>query len=284
MTDRQLIYIVKDQRPLVLSAGAAVRTACASMWERRAGSVLVVDDADRLIGIFTGRDAVRLLAKTNTKAKDVGAKPLAEVMTRNPLTVTPRSRAIDALRTMSQACCRHVPVTENGTIRGVVSRGDFKGMEFEEYRWRAIGEKAGAAANRTLAEIVENQKPLVLPLDATVGDACKAMLKRKAGSALVVDGRGRLKGIFTGRDAVRILAKSKAAVAMRLTKAMTPDPATMPPEFHAVDALRIMNDGGFRHIPVVEHGKVLGVVSRHDFTGVEIDRLDEEEHLKECIW
>ena len=44
-----------------------------------------------------------------------------------------------------------------------------------------------------------------------------------------------------------------------------------------------MCDGGFRHVPVVEDGKIWGVVSRGDFTGMELDRLEEEEHLWECI-
>src|SRR5690606_5520616 len=98
------------------------------------------------------------------------------------------------------------------------------------------------------------------------------------------DKRHRLKGIFTGRDTVRVLAKAKNAAATRLSKAMTPDTAALPPESQAIEALRAMNDGGFRHVPVVDNGKILGVVSRNDFTGGEIDRLDEEEHLTECIW
>ena len=62
MTNRELAYIVKDQKPLVLARDETVREACRRMWERRSGSVLVVDKQQRLIGIFTGRDAVRLLA------------------------------------------------------------------------------------------------------------------------------------------------------------------------------------------------------------------------------
>jgi hypothetical protein len=44
-----------------------------------------------------------------------------------------------------------------------------------------------------------------------------------------------------------------------------------------------MYDGGFRHLPVVENGAIWGVVSRGDFKGIEIDRLDEETHLYECL-
>jgi CBS domain-containing protein len=135
MANRELAYIVKDQDPLALSADDTVRQACRSMWERRSGSALVVDDLKRLIGIFTGRDAVRLLAK----AKDVGSARLAHAMTSDPVTVTPKSRAIDALRAMAQGGFRHVPVTENGAIKGIVSRNDLKGVELEEFRWEQTG-------------------------------------------------------------------------------------------------------------------------------------------------
>jgi CBS domain-containing protein len=62
---------------------------------------------------------------------------------------------------------------------------------------------------------------------------------------------------------------------------MTAQPTTMPPDNSAIDALRLMWDGGFRHLPVVKGGKLLGVVSRGDFKGVEQDRLDEERELWE---
>ena len=58
MTNRKLAYIVKDQEPLVLAAHETVLHACRCMRERHAGSVLVIDDQQRLSGIFTGRDAV----------------------------------------------------------------------------------------------------------------------------------------------------------------------------------------------------------------------------------
>ena len=279
MTNRLLSYIVKDQRPLVLRDDETVGQACRSMWERRAGSALVIDGKQRLTGIFTGRDAVRVLAK----AKDAAATPLAKAMTREPVTITPDSRAVDALRAMSDGGFRHVPVIEGGRIWGVVSRGDLKGMEFEEFRWRTIKSGADAVTNRELADIVANQKPLALAGTETVRHACRSMAKRNSGSALVVDGRQRLTGIFTGRDAVRVLAKARDAAATRLARAMTRDPMTITPDCRAVDALRAMNDGGFRHLPVVGNGKIIGVVSRNDFSGTEIDRLDEEEHLRECI-
>jgi CBS domain-containing protein len=137
--------------------------------------------------------------------------------------------------------------------------------------------------NRKLADIVRDQKPLVLVERATVQEACRCMWERRAGSVLVVDGQQRLAGIFTGRDAVRTLAEGKDGTVTILAHAMTPDPVTIAPDSRAIDALRTMSDRGFRHLPIVESGRIWGVVSRSDLKGMEIDRLDEDNHLWECI-
>ena len=93
---------------------------------------------------------------------------------------------------------------------------------------------------------------------------------------------GRLAGIFTGRDAVcRVLAAGKDPVTTLLGDVMTPDPATMSPEQTALDALRLMWDGGFRHLPLVKAGRVVGIVSRGDFKGYEHHQHDEERDLWE---
>ena len=130
--------------------------------------------------------------------------------------------------------------------------------------------------NRAMAEIIRNQKPLTLPPSATVQEACRHMHRRKVGAVLVVDAKQGLVGIFTGRDAVRVLALGKSADTMPLRQIMTRKPATLPPRHTAIEAMRIMRDGGFRHVPVVDEGVVIGVVSRGDFRGLELDRLDEE--------
>jgi CBS domain-containing protein len=137
--------------------------------------------------------------------------------------------------------------------------------------------------NRKLAYIVKDQRPLVLALDDTVQNACRFMRERGAGSVLVIDDRQHLCGIFTGRDAVRLLAEGNDGIVTTLGQAMTPDPITITPDSRAIDALRKMSDGGFRHLPVVENAKIWGIVARSDFKGMEIDQLDEEEHLWECI-
>jgi CBS domain-containing protein len=135
---------------------------------------------------------------------------------------------------------------------------------------------------RQLADIVLNQDPLTMPASTTVVAACQQMRDRRVGSILVTGQDGSLFGIFTGRDAVwRVIAAGKSATTTTLGEVMTPNPDTMSPGTTAIEALRLMWDGGFRHIPVVKEGRIVGIVSRGDFKGMEQDRLDEERELWE---
>lgn len=137
--------------------------------------------------------------------------------------------------------------------------------------------------NRKLADIVKDQKLVALTEGDTVQQACRCMWEHHTGSVLVVDRQQRLTGIFTGRDAVHALAQGKNAEVTMLVDAMTPNPVTITPDSRAIDALREMSDRGFRHLPVVENERIWGVVARGDFKGMEIDRLDDEDHLWECV-
>ncbi len=135
---------------------------------------------------------------------------------------------------------------------------------------------------RRLSDIVFHQNPLCLRPAASVKEACEQMRDRRAGTVLVTSEAGELEGIFTGRDAVhRVLASGMDAAGTKLAEVMTPGPVTMGPDKTAIDALRSMWDGGFRHVPVVDGGRVVGVVSRGDFKADEQERLDEERELWE---
>jgi CBS domain-containing protein len=131
-------------------------------------------------------------------------------------------------------------------------------------------------SNRRMDEIVRNQHPVTMPATASVHEVCTVMHERKIGAVLVTDTTGALAGIFTGRDLVRIIAAGQPAKTTTLQSAMTKNPDTMPPGRTAIEALRLMHDGGFRHIPVVDDGRIAGIVSRGDFRGLEHDRMDVE--------
>lgn len=138
--------------------------------------------------------------------------------------------------------------------------------------------------NRAIGAICRNQRPLTLPEDVNVMEACAAMCERHVGAVLVTDRKGGLAGIFTARDAVyRVLSEGRDARTTALGTVMTRSPATMRPDQTAVDALRLMSDGGFRHVPVTDGPRIVGVVSAGDMRGLERARLDEETGLWERI-
>lgn len=130
MTTRHVAFIIKEQNPVVLSPDTSVQQACARMSERRVGAVLVAEPGRRLVGIFTGRDAVRVLAE----GRDPSRTALASVMTRDPKTIAPERTAVDALREMGDGGFRHLPVVvEGNVVAGIVSRGDFRGLELDRF-------------------------------------------------------------------------------------------------------------------------------------------------------
>jgi CBS domain-containing protein len=120
-------------------------------------------------------------------------------------------------------------------------------------------------AIRSLRSIVEGrQAPVTVPKTVTVVEAARTMKQHNIGALLVVDG-SKLCGIFTERDALfRVLAQGRDPGATRLAEVMTPQPQTIHPDKPFLDALRAMHKGRFRHLPVVEDDRPLGIVSARD--------------------
>ena len=100
----------------------------------------------------------------------------------------------------------------------------------------------------------------------TVGEAVALMAQYRVGSTLVMDGP-RLAGIFTERDTVRAISQSHDAPGHEVSSWMTRDPVSVGPDEEVETALNTMLDKGFRHLPVVENGEVIGIVSIRDLAG-----------------
>jgi len=134
---------------------------------------------------------------------------------------------------------------------------------------------------RVVPDVVSNQDLLTLPKTATVEQAAMCMAKRHVRSVLVVD-EDRLVGVFTGTDLIeRVIAVGKGAQATVLADVMSSSPETIAPDRPAIEALRMMQAGGFRHLPVVHKSKLVAVLSRRDFIREEEDEIDLEEKLWE---
>ena len=141
--------------------------------------------------------------------------------------------------------------------------------------------------NRPVRELVENQRILTATASMSVADAAAAMREAKVGAIMVLDGP-QLAGIFTERDALyRVLAAAKDPKKTKLGEVMTADPDTIGPDMPFGHALHIMFERGFRHVPVVENGLPVGMVSARDALGPEMEQfqaeLREREHLEEIM-
>jgi CBS domain-containing protein len=139
-------------------------------------------------------------------------------------------------------------------------------------------------ANRSMAEIIRRQHPAMLPATASVQEACCLMREQRIGAILVTGQNGALAGLFTGRDAVgRVAAAALDPTVTPLAAVMTARPDAIGPGAHAIEALRMMRDGGYRHLPVVDGSRIVGIVSFGDFEGLERARLDEETGFWEAL-
>ncbi|MEX0637740.1 MAG: CBS domain-containing protein [Burkholderiales bacterium] len=131
----------------------------------------------------------------------------------------------------------------------------------------------------SVASVIEPRKLVVAAPRTSVAEAARLMRESHVGAVLVVEGE-RLVGIFTERDAVfRVMAAGGDPAATTLDGVMTRDPVTVAPDETFGYALLLMHEHGFRHVPVVDDGRPVGVISaRHaldpdleDFA-VEVDR------------
>jgi CBS domain-containing protein len=108
---------------------------------------------------------------------------------------------------------------------------------------------------------MEKAKILVADPAMTVFEAAKLMAQKKVGAIMIVK-ENRLVGIFTERDAVfRVVAQDRDSRTTQLQEVMTEDPRSISPDKPFGLALMMMHDNGFRHVPVVRHGRPVGIVS-----------------------
>ena len=108
------------------------------------------------------------------------------------------------------------------------------------------------------------RKPIVVEPTLTVGEVLQLLVERSIGCVLVVE-NGRLSGIFTERDAVvRIGASIEESRDRPIADFMTASPETIEADAQIAYALQKMDAGGYRHLPVMNGGRVMGVISIRD--------------------
>ena len=124
--------------------------------------------------------------------------------------------------------------------------------------------------------------------DATAREAARRMAEACRGGLLVVED-GRALGLFTERDLLeRVVAVGRDPDGTRLREVMRADFETIDAEAPVAEAVRRMDEGGLRHLPVVEGDRVLGVLSSRDIPALELGgmalELHERHRLAEQVW
>ena len=118
--------------------------------------------------------------------------------------------------------------------------------------------------------------------DDTLAQAAKRMWEQQTGSLLVMDGED-LVGILTERDILKAVAAGARLDEVRISEVMTKDIITVGPQTTLREAAKNMADRWIRHLPVVDSGKLVGVLSQRDLAGVLAGALNEPEALQQLV-
>ena len=118
-------------------------------------------------------------------------------------------------------------------------------------------------------EIVRQFDPVMLPPSATVMNAARHMRSRNVSAVLVTEGDAELVGIFTERDAIRrVLAEGRDPATTTLAEVMTDNPDSVTPQDTAAEVVRLMQASQYRHLPIVDRGRAVGMISRGGFVDI----------------
>ena len=142
-------------------------------------------------------------------------------------------------------------------------------------------------SNRLIKDVIAKQKPLIATRSMTVAAAARVMKKHHVGAIMVVDA-DRLVGICTERDVLyRVVAEARNPATTEIGDVMTARPRTVNADMRVGHALLLMYDGRFRHVPVLDGGRPVGMISARDALGPELqefkDDLEQRDHFGEVM-
>lgn len=217
-------------------------------------SALVVVDADRPVGIFTERDAVRFASYH----RDAEVVPVSEAMGSPPITAPTDLEFREAYQLVATHGVRHLIVTDRaGRLAGIISEADF------------INHLAAAdlLAAKDVGAVM-TQGAVGLPAEALVRDAVRLMADQRLG-CVVVERHGHPVGILTERDLVRLGDEGIDFATTTLTRVMSQPVHTVSATDSLPTAISRMEHAQTRRLVVVDDGgATLGIVTRHDIVKV----------------
>lgn len=137
--------------------------------------------------------------------------------------------------------------------------------------------------SQSVRSVMEPRKLLIATPQTSVSKAAKMMAERKVGAIIVVADE-HVVGIFTERDALfRVIARGLEPEDTLLADVMTREPKTIAPEKSFGHAMLVMHENRFRHLPVIENGKPIGIVSARDALDPDLEEFVAEERRRKHI-
>jgi CBS domain-containing protein len=137
--------------------------------------------------------------------------------------------------------------------------------------------------DKPVRSVMERRKVLKAAPETLVSKAAELMAAKNVGAIMVIED-DRLVGIFTERDVVfRVVARGLDAQATRLADVMTRAPRTIDPDKPFGYALLVMQENGFRHLPVMQDGKPIGIVSSRSAMDPELEEFVSEANRRKHL-
>ncbi|XP_044494468.1 CBS domain-containing protein CBSCBSPB1-like isoform X2 [Mangifera indica] len=286
LTGERTVKRLRLSKALTVPENTTVQEACRRMAARRVDALLLTDSNALLCGILTDKD---ITTRVIARELNLEETPVSKVMTRNPTFVLSDTLAVEALQKMVQGKFRHLPVVENGEVIAILDiakclydaiarleRAAEKGkaiaaaVEGVEKHWRTsvsgpntfietLRERMFKPSLSTI--IAEKTKVVTISPTDTVLMATKKMLELRMSSAVVMV-ENKPRGILTSKDILmRVIAQNHSPGSTLVEMVMTPNPECATIDTPIVDALHLMHDGKFLHLPVVDReGGVVAVV------------------------
>lgn len=130
---------------------------------------------------------------------------------------------------------------------------------------------------KIVPDVIADQDVAAVTVDTTALEAAELMASANIAAVVVNDEAGKLIGIVTERDLTRdVVAKGQVPAQVHVGDIMTKNPDTLAPEDSAMDALQLMHNRKYRHLPVAVDGKCIGMVSVRDLYQSVMDALQED--------
>ncbi|KAI9029888.1 hypothetical protein CLU79DRAFT_733009 [Phycomyces nitens] len=288
------VSCLRPSQALTVKETMTVIDAAQLMAAKRCDCVLVVDEEERLCGLFTAKD---ITYRVVGEDKDPRTILVSEITTRNPMCVTSDTSAQDALQLMVSRGFRHLPVcNEEGDVFGLLDITQCLNEALDKMErsvamvQNADRDGSPSPLSQPTDALAESGRPKRICSDLTsvmtpaapvqvsakthVDAVAKLMKEYQTTACVVVDSRG-LAGIITSKDIVlRVVASGLIAGDCSVVRVMTPRPDTCLGGQTMVEGLRKMKDGNYLHLPVVDGESMpVGLVDVLGLTGAVLEQI-----------